>query len=156
MEFWSGIGDATAAEEWAADQLLNNPSPHQDVHELLFKQSMGEIEQLLLRIARDQEGFEPISELGEKEAIDILVGACEKLISEEITPSHFCHIVRTYDGNYGDFKKIDAHTFEYPKWLGDLWNSCDWCDESWTNSNAPHLVAEAKNILMKNARAKDA
>jgi hypothetical protein len=156
MEFWSGLGDAAAADSWAEDQLRNNLDPHPDVHELLFKKSRKEITVLLLRIAHDYEGFLPVSQEGEKEAIEILNGACDKFLREEITPSQFCRVVSTFDAGFLDFTKLDERTFEYPAWLGNLWNACDWCDESWTNANSPHLLAEAKRVLANNTGAKNA
>ncbi len=35
----------------------------------------------------------------------------------------------------------------HPSFIGDLYNACDWCDESWTLENAPYLVEEAERVL---------
>lgn len=30
--------------------------------------------------------------------------------------------------------------YYYPEWIGDLYDACDWCDETWTIENSPHLI----------------
>lgn len=30
--------------------------------------------------------------------------------------------------------------------MGDLWNNCDWCDDSWTHENSPSLVEEVRKV----------
>jgi hypothetical protein len=150
MEYWCGIGDAKAVDEWAEDELLNNSEPHPDVCEL-FGKSKEETRNLLFRIAQDQ-GFVPVSEAGEKEAIEILIEISEKLINEEITPEKFCYVVTVFDTNFLGFRKIDKGIIEYPPWLGDLYASCDECDKTWTNSNSPHLIEEVKKMLQINRK----
>jgi len=44
-------------------------------------------------------------------------------------------------------RETSKYELEYPLWLGDLWNACDWCDESWSLSNSPHLKEEADKVI---------
>ncbi len=33
--------------------------------------------------------------------------------------------------------------------LGDLYNACDWCDDTWTLENAPYLAEESARVASK-------
>ena len=151
MEYWCRVGDPKELDKWAENQLKNNEKPHPDVCEL-FNKTKEELEELILKIAEEQNGFVPVSEAGEKEAVDILIEISEKLIKKEITPNKFCYVVSLFDANFLGLRKTDENTLEYPNWLGDLWNNCDWCDESWTNSNSPHLIEEVNKMLKENSK----
>lgn len=151
MEFWCGVGNLKESDAWADSELLNNPDPHLDTCEI-FNKSEEEVENILLNIVKDKYDFEPVSEEGEEIAIEILNDLSELLLNEEITPRKFCLVVSRLEANFIDFRRIDERTFEYPPWLGDLWNQCDWCDESWTNSNSPHLISEVNKMLSINKK----
>lgn len=149
MKFWCGVGNRNDLEAWAESELRENENPHPDVCEL-FGISDEKSEKYLLRISKDINGFEPVSDEGEKLAIIILNEYCQKFIDQEITPYKFCRLVQRLDAAFVDFRELSDNEFEYPPWLGDLWNCCDWCDGSWTNDNSPHLVKEAKVVLINN------
>jgi hypothetical protein len=64
----------------------------------------------------------------------------KRLLNRVIPPFQFCKIVNSLDASLSDSGR-------YPKWLGELWNACDWCDESWTLENQKHLKDTAERLL---------
>ncbi len=145
FEYWAGVGSKTDLEAWAEDELRKE-EPHPDACEM-FNLSEEEAEKQSLRLAADILKFHPISEKGEKWAKDLLNRYCEKLLNEEIAPFEFCRLVQLFDANFLGMRTLENGSPEYPEWLGDLWNNCDWCDESWNLSNSPHLAEEAKKVM---------
>jgi hypothetical protein len=58
----------------------------------------------------------------------------------ELTPMQFCKRIQEIEAQVLD------HRMRYPLWLGEAWDACDWCDESWTVENSPWLIDIAKKI----------
>ncbi len=67
-------------------------------------------------------------------AQDILKNQCKQLLEDKITPYQFSQIISPLEG-----------IFDYPKWLGDLYNVFDWCDET-TKINT-YIISEVNNII---------
>lgn len=42
---------------------------------------------------------------------------------------------------------INDNDYDYPVWLGNLWNCLDWCDENWTHDSAPQVEDEIDRIF---------
>ena len=145
FEFWAGVGSMSDLENWAESELRKD-NPHPDACEL-FGLSTEEAQKRSIALAEEILGFKPVSEQGEKLAKELLVGYCEKLIKKEITPMKFCLLVQLFDANYLGLRTLGDGSLEYPAWLGNLWNNCDWCDESWSLSSSPHLLEEAKKVI---------
>ncbi len=144
FEFWAGVGCKSDLEDWAEDQLKKD-SPHPDACEL-FNLSNDEAKEKSIWLANEILGFSPTSELGEKWAKELLTLYCKKLLNEEVKPIEFCNLVNQFDGGFLNARDIGEGLAYYPEWLGELWNCCDWCDESWLLSNSPHLAEEAKKV----------
>ncbi len=145
FEYWSNFGSKQDLEDWAEIELRKD-NPHPDACELLSLNPL-DAEKYSLKLAHELLGFHPVSELGEKYAKELLVVCGEKLLKGEISPSRFCRLVTTYDLSFLGMHRLENGDLEYPEWLGDLWNSCDCCDESSSLSNSPHLVAEVKKVI---------
>lgn len=60
---------------------------------------------------------------------------CEDYIQRRITPYEFCRVV----------SPVEQH-FDYPVWLGDLYNACDWIDGRTKREDVPHLADEARRV----------
>lgn len=58
---------------------------------------------------------------------------CEDYIQGRITPYEFCRVV----------SPVEEH-FDYPRWLGDLYNACDWVDGNTKREDVPYLAEEAR------------
>ena len=150
MDYWCGFGNSHELDEWVKNELRVNPNPHHDTYGL-FNTTPESTERLLLKIAEDKNDFTPISEKGEMIAIQMLIEFSEQLLQEKIKPYEFCRVVSVFDANFIGLREISENVLEYPIWLGDLWNQCDWCDESWTNTSTPHLIIEeVKRMLFEN------
>lgn len=68
------------------------------------------------------------------------------LLNKQIKPLVFCNFIKQMEGLIDKLVEKDR-TINYPTWLGDLYNTCDWCDENWTNENSEGLIEEVKNNL---------
>lgn len=145
FEFWAGAGIKSDLEDWAVSELRKD-EPHPDACELFGLTDDG-AEKESIRLAEEILDFKPVSEKGAEWAKEMLVEYCEKLLKEEITPVKFCGLVQLFDANFLGIRTLEDGSLEYPAWLGDLWNNCDWCDESWSLENSPQLVKEAKKVM---------
>lgn len=147
FELWAGSGEVKDLEDWAESELRKD-NPHPDACEL-FNLSRHDAAEHALRLAKEILGFTPVSEKGEEWAIELLSQNCARLVAGEISPMKFCSLVQLFDANFIGMRTLEDGSLEYPEWLGDLWNHCDWCEDSWSQSNSPHLVAEARKIMEK-------
>lgn len=77
---------------------------------------------------------------------ELLVKQIERLHCRDITPFDFCNFVQVLEACYLDNAARTEGDVAYPDFLGDLWNVCDWCDESWTLENAESLRRESKRV----------
>ncbi|RWD81801.1 hypothetical protein [Mesorhizobium sp.] len=63
-------------------------------------------------------------------------------LQDDIDPLHVCRMVSPIEERY-----------EFPHWLGDLYNACDWTDERTTREQASHLRGAIEQILADNAES---
>ncbi|MCX2746149.1 hypothetical protein OO013_19880 [Mangrovivirga sp. M17] len=85
--------------------------------------------------------FNPLSKEGELFAIKILLEESNKYLNREITPLEFCKLFFHLEANFNGLLE------EYPEWLGDLFEECDYCDESWNFNNRPDLATEIERNI---------
>jgi len=150
FKYWAVIGSQEELENWAQQELLKNRQPHPDVYDL-FNLTYEEAKKVALRLARDLHDFSPTSEQGEDWARELLHLYGQKLLDEKINVLTFCQLVQKFDNAFLDARPTDDDTVYYPEWLGNLWNWCDWCDETWTLESSPELVEEVRRILANEA-----
>lgn len=147
MLYWLGGEDHSAIVDWFHIERVENPEPHYELRELL-KPNRERSLSVLLEIAETQYGFQPASLAGETIAKTILKEHLERFLAGEIAPVALCSIAIDIDNSYLDTTPADDGVDAFDvRWLGDLYNACDWCDESWTQDSAPHLVTEAERVL---------
>lgn len=72
---------------------------------------------------------------GVRWAREALRQRCNEYIERRITPYEFCRVV----------SPVEQH-FDYPSWLGDLYNACDWIDGNTKREDVPYLVDEARKV----------
>ncbi|PDQ17340.1 hypothetical protein CN311_30525 [Mesorhizobium sanjuanii] len=83
----------------------------------------------------------------------------KSLETGEIARKSFLRRLRAY--LQGDIEPIQVcrmaslieQTYEYPHWLGDLYNACDWVDERTTREQASHLRDAIEQILADNGES---
>ena len=100
--------------------------------ELPYIERRAKIESLLVRIAGPKE---PTA--GERYRA---IGFIEKVLCKDIKPIELSDWVKELDGRL-------STTEIYPAWLSELWNTLDWCDDSWTLSTQPHFKDSLEEIL---------
>ncbi|MER9069863.1 hypothetical protein NKJ73_07305 [Mesorhizobium sp. M0074] len=77
--------------------------------------------------------------------------------AKEIARKLFLRRIRTYlDGDLEPFQVCRMVSpiedkYDFPHWLGDLYNGCDWMDENATREQASHLRWMIEQILAENA-----
>ncbi len=145
FEFWAGIGSNIDLENWAESELLKD-DPHPDAC-LLFGLPAEKAKEYALKLAEQITGFSPISEQGEIWSKELLASYCGELLIGKITPYRFCSLIQQFDYSFLGLHEEEEGKIYYPEWLGDLWNQCDWCEESWELSDFPRLAAEAEKVL---------
>ena len=145
---WLGLVDTEALDRWVMEEYRINPDADPDLHTLLiFDDRLGA---RVVEFAKKRLGFEPVCIEGGKIAERILKSEMRKLLDRETTVPVFCKLVQSVDILVVDAGlKECMQVISYPEWLGELWNLCDWCDESWTYGNSPELMSETFEILRK-------
>lgn len=92
--------------------------------------------------------FSPQSLSAEILAAKYLINLIKRYLNDEITPMDICRVINNIDRGFMDAPRdLPDNVVYYPCWLGNLYSSCDWCDETWTNSSAPHLKQDLENQL---------
>jgi hypothetical protein len=136
--YWLGLSDPQAKDAWTMVEYETNPDPDDHLHELLINdpQTRGRI----LNFARSRLAFEPVSEEGIEYAKLVLQSEIQKFLNREKSAAAFCSFINHLDAQY-------VGEFYYPTWLGELWNCCDYCDDTWTLESSPHLAQKALEVL---------
>jgi hypothetical protein len=144
--YWLGGEDFEAVSSWAEREYSVASDRHPRLHEVF--RECNNPEALLVDIAAQQLSFSPSSLDGERFALRILTHELRRFLSREITPSQICKLVCAIDNQYlGAHPMDDRKMVYYPTWLGNLYNACDWCDETWRHADCEHLIDEAKTVL---------
>ena len=72
----------------------------------------------------------------EEDAKQMLSNRIQQYLNGECPPYGLCQMVSPIE-----------HCFDSPNWLGDLYNSCDWCEPNSHHSDFRHLEQTAKEVL---------
>ena len=72
------------------------------------------------------------------------------LLSREIKPVCFCQFFNSLESALVVDRDLPPEKVSF---LGDLYNACDWCDDSWTLESAPYLAEEAARVASKTEKA---
>lgn len=96
----------------------------------------------LLRVAvqRAHPRFDPSSHEAEAYARKSFVQFCSRLVAEEIRPYEFCRVISPIE-----------QLFEFPLWLGEFFNHCDWCEPESSRSDFSHLIEYAAQYVREHA-----
>ncbi|WP_228133118.1 hypothetical protein [Alkanindiges illinoisensis] len=69
-------------------------------------------------------------------------------LTGKIKPSDLCRIFSNIEIGFLDApRNLSIDVLYYPEWIGSLYDACDWCDETWTIENMPHLLTAAKQQI---------
>ncbi|ERL56747.1 hypothetical protein [Psychrobacter aquaticus] len=148
VECWFDKTDVESIRQWACVFIEKNNNIPQEVFELLDAKK-DHFEDILFRLSAAAEpDFSPQSLSAEILAAKYLINLIKKYLNDEITPMDICKVINNIDCGFMNAPRdLPGNVSYYPCWLGNLYSSCDWCDETWTNSNAPHLKQDIENQL---------
>ena len=68
------------------------------------------------------------------------------LLDRQVTPSSFCRFFNSMESELVIGFDLDPGDVAF---LGNLFNACDWCDDTWTLENAPYLVEESAHVASR-------
>ena len=68
----------------------------------------------------------------------------ELLLEQKITAFDFCKFFNSMEINLVVDSSFSPDELAF---LGDLYNACDWSEESWTLDNTPYLAKEAASVI---------
>ena len=74
----------------------------------------------------------------EKIAKQLFMARLKEYIEENCKPNDLCRMITPIENNY-----------DFPDWLGDMYNSCAWIDDNYESSMCRHLEADARQLLHK-------
>jgi hypothetical protein len=87
-------------------------------------------------VQRHVPGFSVATPETEAYAQECLQRWCARFLDEELTPYQFCRIVHPIEEG-----------FNFPAWLGDFYNQCDWIEPNYQPVDARHLYDYAQRYL---------
>jgi len=153
IDYWCDVGNHEEVISWADAVNLHEGEIHPFFYELYDPSNTKNIERTLTSIAKDINGFEIKSWKSEPFAKMSLVKALKLFINENRSVQEICVLINKLDMLYN----IELSGIENPEeemnegewWLGNLWDCCDWCDETWNHKNSPHLITEAERLIEK-------
>ncbi|HEU5077066.1 MAG TPA: hypothetical protein VFU02_22905, partial [Polyangiaceae bacterium] len=73
---------------------------------------------------------------------------CEAVLDGTMSVPELCDTVARVDAVY----TTPGLRAPYPRRLADLWNGCDWCDETWSLDDPGHM----RSLLSANRDSPDA
>ncbi|MDR2012620.1 MAG: hypothetical protein LBQ20_06210, partial [Rhodanobacter sp.] len=97
IEFWCGVGSLSELPLWADAANEEMGEVHPDVWDLYVVKSTETAKELLLKIAKDTNGFQPISWEAEPFAVMALKKALELFLSKKISVQALCQLVSLLD-----------------------------------------------------------
>jgi hypothetical protein len=143
VAFELGAVDEVALIDWAVASLGEEGfGAHGEVAEMArlnprrreSREEAGPLFRSLLR--RLDPAFEIRGAGAEEVAKEILAETCQALLDGRARPYDLCKLVGPIENLY-----------DFPGWLGDLYNACDWVEPSTPIDCAPALPDEVKRFL---------
>lgn len=84
---------------------------------------------------------------------EYLLHSLEDYLAQKIVPLQICTLIQKIESAMIEVGQLSPENIiYYPSWLGDLWNQCDWCDESWRFETHPHLAAVIETQIQEIAK----
>lgn len=151
IELWFGHLNLSQIHQWAADYIHEHGAKFDDEYFKILDSDLLESEALLLALAKKiDSNFSKDSLSVEYFSAQYLLKALREYLNNQINPLILCNMITTIEATFqGASRNLPEGVVYYPEWLGDLWNACDWCDESWTFENSPQLEAEIRVQMHK-------
>jgi hypothetical protein len=87
-------------------------------------------------VQRAQPRFDPSSPEAEAYARESFVQFCSRLVAGEIRPYEFCRVINPIE-----------QMFEFPLWLGEFYDHCDWCEPESSRGEFSDLIEYASKYV---------
>ncbi|GAB5482160.1 MAG: hypothetical protein Pars92KO_19170 [Parasphingorhabdus sp.] len=87
-------------------------------------------------VDRTYPDFDLKSREGEAIAISFWMKRLQEYINEECKPWELCRMIGPIEDLY-----------QFPEWLGDMYNSCDWVEPNTDRNDFEHLYKDCKRLL---------
>ena len=148
VECWYDRTDRDSVIQWAETFVKSHDHVPTEVFEIFDAQEQH-LEDILLRLTMTIDSdFSPQSLNAEILAAKYLIDSIKKYLSDEMTPIDICRVIRKIDCGFMNAPRdLPDNIAYYPCWLGNLYDSCDWCDSMWTADSVPHLKQDLKSQL---------
>lgn len=153
-DFWCEVGNSSDVIAWVDFVNTEEGEIHPFFYELYDQSNIENTARILRAIAKDINEFEIESWQSEPFAKRSLFSALQLFITEKMSVQEICNLINQLDGLYN----IELAGVGNPNensddewWLGNLWDCCDWCDETWNHKNSQPLINEARRIYEKMA-----
>lgn len=152
VEFRYGVGSLSELSAWADAANEEMGEVHPDVWDLYCSPTPEQARNLALKIASEVNGFRPQEWAAGPFAVCALKKALERYLAQDFPIQSLCEVINEVEHTVlsRDKHRIEspgALPVQYTAWLRDLWNCCDWCDETWTFDNCPHMAVGAREAL---------
>jgi hypothetical protein len=147
VSYWLDMASADQVHAWILHEIETNPEHDPALYQLLAHNHPDTAHTLETLLKTRNSTFHLHTPEGERILQEILQDQIVALLNRTTSPLLFCNFVQRLESLYLDTSPVVDGHIEYPHFLGDLWNACDWCDETWTLDNANYLQEEATNVL---------
>lgn len=146
LRLWLGLAGPSDIDAWLDRHVEDATDPEPDALEL-FATPIEQQEGAFMAFARSVFGFDPDTERGSEVATLLLGRLCDAALQGRLSVSQLCDTVSRIDAKY----TTPGLSAPYPRGLAELWNGCDWCDETWSLEHPGHL----RELLAKHAHARN-
>jgi hypothetical protein len=146
LRLWLGVAATTDIDIWLDQYVHEVAEPHPEALELFsipFEQQASRF----MALARSVFGFDPDTERGSQVAAVLVAQLCEAALEERVSVPEFCETIARIDSKY----ITPGLRAPYPQTLAELWNGCDWCDETWSLDHPAHV----RTLLSENSVPRD-
>lgn len=148
---WCGVATIESAQQWETEASIEHGELHSGMWEVFSINDSAQLESLLRQLAREINHFAVDSLDAEPFAQEALLIASKKLLQTTMTVPEYCQLVNQLDCAFNvaidERPEPSGKRAEPDKWwMGDLYNHCDWCDDTWNHSNSRELLAETERL----------
>lgn len=136
VEYSCGIKDNNSAQECIL-YLIDKDPCIPDIAYTVCGVDHPDTEKSLICVAKYFDNhFSLTNKESEMASAELLADVGKSYLKRKKTPKEVCDLVQLFDTRFMEVQNEECN------WLGDLWNLFDWCDESWSFDNKPHLAKE--------------
>lgn len=148
VNIWYGDSTDISIREWVFDYIEQNENVPEEIFEIFDADSTSQEALLMKIVAISDSEFDSQCVQAEVMAAKLLLKVASDYLVGNVKPSDVCAVINNIDcGFLGAPRGLPDKIAYYPKWLGNLYHSCDWCDGGWTQSNAPHLKQDLQEQI---------